>query len=403
MRGGALPGPLPWALARRILGGARSRLLSSTARAALLSTALGVTALGVAMALLTGYREDLTRKLVGGSAAILVYATGDDGARRDLAAELAGLPEVTGVEPVLFLEGVLAAGVRDAEVTVRAASTAAGPFAAPSGALAQAEDGTWGALVGDELARALGVVPGDTLRLTVLAFGERGPRFAFRSLRVSATFASGFSEFDRGWIAVDPGALADVRAAGSAVWEVRVRDVARSARVAEAIRERVGEEHLVLDWRELNRELFAALALQQRALFLLLGLIVLVATFNVASTLVVLVRERRRDFGVLAALGLPPAGLRATFVLAGALLGAAGTALGLVTAWAIAVLATRFEWLRFGPEMAEIYFLSFVPLRLAWIDAAAIALLALAVTLAASWLPASRAARIAPAEAIRFE
>jgi lipoprotein-releasing system permease protein len=399
----ALPGPLPLTLAHRLLAGPKSRLLGSTARAALLATSLGVAALGVAMALLTGYREDLVRKLVGGSAAVLVYATETARGDADVAAMLRGEGTVTSVEPVAFLEGVVAAGEREAEVTVRGATGSAGAFSASPETLARGADGSWGALLGAELARQLGVGAGDSLRLTMLAFGEGKPRFAFRTLAVRGTFASGFSEFDRSWIVVGRAALAGAPGGAPGVWEIRLTDPAAAAEAAESIRGRLGSGFLVLDWQQLNRELFAALELQKRALFLLLGLIVLVATFNVASTLVVLVRERRRDFGVLAAIGLAPARLERTFLLVGALLGAVGTALGLGLAFAIAEVATRFELLSFGPEMAEVYFLRSVPLRLSLGDAGAVAGLAIGVTLLACWLPARRAARTEPAEALRFE
>jgi len=402
-RAGALSGPLLPTLALRLVSGRASRLLSSSARAALLSTALGVAALGIAMALLRGYRDDLIAKLVGGSASVLVYATGEADPGMPVESRLGALEGVTGVERVAYLTGIASAGDREVEVTVRGASGAGGAFAAPAERFARGDDGAWGALVGSELAGRLGVEEGATVRLTVLAFDERGPRFAFRTLRVRGTFRSGFSEFDRGWIAVDRGALAGVPGTAPAIWEVRSAAPARSAALAGAIRDTLGTSYLVLDWRELNRELFAALDLQRVALFLLLGLIVLVATFNVASTLVVLVRERRRDFGVLAALGVAPRRLRAVALLVGLLLGAAGTAVGLAVAVAVSWVVTRFELLRFDPEMAEIYFLRSIPLHLSGRDALAIALLALLVTLIAAWFPSRRAARLEPATALRFE
>jgi lipoprotein-releasing system permease protein len=398
-----LPGPLPLVLAIRLLAGPKSRLLGSTARAGLLSIVLGTTALGLAMALLTGYREDLVRKLVGGNAAVLVYAAGDESAGRDPAPTIRPLAGVTAVEPVAFLEGVVTAGAHEAEVTVRAASGGGGLWSAPPERLVAAPDGAWGAVLGGELAERLAVGPGDTLRLTLLAFGGDGPRFVFRSLRVRGTFASGFSEFDRNWLVIGEAALQGALGEVPRAWEVRLEDPAAAPATAAALRERLGSGFLVLDWRELNRDLFAALELQRIALFLLLGLIVVVATFNVASTLVVLVRERRRDFGVLAAMGLAPRRLLATFVLAGALLGTAGASAGLALALAISALVTRFELLRFGPEMAEVYFLRSVPLRLALGDGAAIGALALGVTVLACWLPAWRAARLDPASALRFE
>jgi lipoprotein-releasing system permease protein len=226
----------------------------------------------------------------------------------------------------------------------------------------------------------------------MLAFDEGKPRFAFRTLAVRGTFASGFSEFDRGWLVVGKPALAGAPGGAPGVWEIRLTDRDAAAEAAESIRGRLGSGFLVLDWQQLNRELFAALELQKRALFLLLGLIVLVATFNVASTLVVLVRERRRDFGVLAAIGLAPARLERTFLLVGALLGAVGRWLALAFIAEVATLRAA----ELGPEMAEVYFLRSVPLRLAW-RRQAVAGLAIAD---ASPAAGAAAARTEPAEAL---
>jgi lipoprotein-releasing system permease protein len=220
---------------------------------------------------------------------------------------------------------------------------------------------------------------------------------------VARTFETGFSEFDRSWAVVAPETLAGLPGGGAPSYEVAVADARRAPEIAETIRAGIGPEALIADWTQLNRELFAALALQQRALFLLLGLIVVVATFNVASTLVVLVRERRRDLGVLAALGLPPAEIRQVFLLYGLALGALGTGLGLALAAAVAWVVDRFQLLSFGPEVAEIYFLSSVPMRLALRDVVAIALLSIGVTTLACWLPARRAGRIEPATALQYE
>ena len=161
---------------------------------------------------------------------------------------------------------------------------------------------------------------------------------------------------------------------------------------------------MVTDWRQLNRELFTALQLQQVALFLVLGLIVLVSTFNVASTLVVLVRERMRDIGLLGALGLPPgepaADLPALRRVPGrrwARCSASPSAGG--SRWVL----TTFELIRFDPEVAAIYFISSVPFRVEPRDLLAIVGFALLVTLLACFLPAWRAARVDPSSALRYE
>jgi lipoprotein-releasing system permease protein len=189
----------------------------------------------------------------------------------------------------------------------------------------------------------------------------------------------------------------------SGIFEVAVADAARAPRIAERVRQALGDDFLVTDWRHLNRELFTALELQQLALFCVLGLIVLVSTFNVASTLVVLVRERMRELGVLSALGLPPRGHQAVFLTYAVLLGALGTAVGVALGAGVAWVFTEFELIRFDPEMAAIYFVSSVPFRVRVADVAAIVGFTLLVTLLACWLPARRAGQVLPAAALRYE
>lgn len=401
-----LTGSLLYALALRFLRGRGSRLLSSTAMAALAAATLGVTAMGVAMALMTGYRGDLQKKLVGANAAVLVYPPlGLDRSEsgRRLGEAIRNLPEVTRVDRVAYVQGVMATGRQEAEVTLRGAAPDAGLLSASAAELAADADGIPGVVLGVDLAQDLGVTPGDRLRLVVVAMGEGAPKFVYRTLRFAGTFSTGFSEFDREWAVASRETVAALAPEGMESLEVAVADLDRAPAVAEAIREQVPEGTLVTDWKELNRELFAALALQKAALFLLLGLIVLVSTFNVASSLVVLVRERRRDLGVLAALGLAPQRMRWVFLLYGGALGAAGTLAGLVLAGAISWVMNTFELISFGPEIASIYFLRAVPFELTLADATWIGLFTLGVTLISCWLPSRRALTLDPSAALRYE
>lgn len=398
-----LAGPLLPTLALRLLAGRGSRLLAATAWAALAATALGTAALAIAMALMTGYREDLQSKLLGGNAAVLVFSRPllGEGDAADPGEALGSLAGVTRVDRVAFLQGVIAGPAGEAEVTVRGAGPGAGSLAGPREATGA--DGIARVRLGAELARTLGAAPGDALRWTVLGLAGERPRFTFRSLIVEDTFETGFSEFDQSWAVVAESTLAGIPGAGAPSWEIALADPARAPAVADAIRDRLGPDYLVADWTQLNRELFAALRLQKLALFLLIGLVLVVATFNVASTLVVLVRERRRDLGVLAALGLEPGRLERTALFYGLFLGAAGTAAGLALAAVVAWVIDRFQLLSFGPEVAAIYFLSSVPLRLSVADAATIALFALVVTVLSCWLPARRARRLVPSAAVQYE
>jgi len=239
----------------------------------------------------------------------------------------------------------------------------------------------------------------------VLGFRDGRPRFRYASLRVAGTFSSGFAEFDRSWLVMERRRLRELTGAEGAtdLVEVVLSDPDLAPRVVERAQEVLGGDYVVTDARELNRGLFTALKLQQVLLFLLLGCIVAVSTFNTASTLVVLVRERMRDIGVLATLGVTPAGLRSIFLLYGGLLGVAGTVLGVALGSGIAWTITELELIRFDPEVAAIYFLSSVPFRVEAGDLAAIVAFTLSITLAACLFPAWLAARVDPASALRYE
>jgi lipoprotein-releasing system permease protein len=399
--------PLAWLLAWRFLRGRGTHLLTGTARSALLGTGLGVFAMVVAMALMTGYSEDLQRKLVGNNAAVGVYPLRGGSAvlSPSQLAAIGRLPAVTQVGRVSYGQGLLAgAGPgRTVDVTLRGVEPGADPRA--TAAQLGDQDGLPGVVLGEQLAAQLGVAAGDAVRLTALGFSERRARFRFQNLRVAGTFRSGFSEFDRSWALLDR-RWVEALAGGEArveLYEVALRDPVLAAEVAPRVEEIVGAEFVVSDWRRLNRELFSALALQKKALFFALGLIVLVSTFNVASTLMVLVRERMRELGALSAMGLPPRSLAAVFLAYGTLLGLVGTTTGIGLGWGVCELLSRYELIRLDADVAAIYFLASVPFRVELADIAAIAAFALALTTAACLYPVRVAARIEPGQALRYE
>lgn len=363
----------------------------------------------IAMALMSGYRHDLERKLIGGNAAIVAYPLGS-GVEEVPAATLAllgGLDGVTAVGRIAYGQGALAGGAapEGREVTLRGVEPGGTVPGGGVADLASDGDGPDRLLLGAELAAGMGVEVGDRLRLVVLGFADGRPRFRYRTVEVAGLFRSGLSEFDSEWVVADRDLVQRLSGLGAAgaLLEIHLADPSRSARVSEQVREILGPDHLVSDWQDLNRELFTALAVQQVGLFLVLGLIVLVSTFNVASTLVVLVRERLREVGVLAALGLSDRSIRRLFLSYGMGLGAAGTLTGVAAGSLVSWLLTELEIIRFGPDVAAIYFLSSVPFRVRAVDLAAVVAFSLVVTLGASWVPARRAGRVRPAEALRYE
>ncbi len=392
----------------------------------------------VAMALMTGYTDDLRRKLASGNAAVLaipigqvplneVHQLADDAASQSAArlARVEALPGVARVSPVVLGQGSLsrgaATGARGAfdpdagvDVTLRgvrpglssgAGPDASNPFAARAEHLQPDADGIYGAVLGAELAHRLGVEPGDPLRLVAVGFDNGRPRFRYRSLRYTDTFSTGFAEFDNSWLLLDLDLAGDLigNQLGSTMYEIAPVDLDDANDIAEQVEAILGPNYLVSNWLDLNRGLFQALELQKLWLFLVLGLIVFVSTFNVASTLLVAVRERMRDLGVLSALGLSPQRLRRVFLIYGSLLGGLGIALGLAAGLLITWVFNTFELIRFDAEVAAIYFIDAVRFQVRVGDVAAIVAFALAVNLLACLLPARRAARLDPASALRYE
>jgi lipoprotein-releasing system permease protein len=262
-----------------------------------------------------------------------------------------------------------------------------------------------GVVVGVELARSLQVEEGDLLRLVALGFSAGRPKFRYASLRITGLFDTGFAEFDRSWMVLERKVVHNLVGGlqSADLVEITTARLDQSPEIAERAQEVLGEAYVVTDAHDLNRDLFDALELQQRTLFLLLGLIVAVSTFNTASTLVVLVRERMRDIGVLATLGISPRGLTRIFLLYGTLLGAVGTALGVAIGALASWVLTTYRLIRFSPEVADIYFLSSVSFKVEPLDVAAIVGFSLAITFLACLFPAVLAGRVDPATALRYE
>jgi len=387
----------------------QSRLLTGTARAALIATTLGVTALVVAMALMTGYQDELRRKLTAGGGAVLAIPIGVRGVEnpQEIKESLEALPGVARVDPVIFGQAAIssAASPQGVEVTVRGIEPGPGALSATAEQLAEEDNGVAGAVLGEELARSLGIQTGDVFRLVAVGFVDRRPRFRYQSLRCNGTFRVGLADFDAGWLLIERPLAAHLFGpeAGRTMFEIAPDELRNSSAVAERVDTLLSPDFLVSNWLEINRPLFSALRLQKRFLFLVLGLIVFVSTFNVASTLIVAVRERMREIGVLGALGLSRGGRWRTFLLYGAALGTVGIVAGVLIGCSACWVLDRFELIRFDAEVAAIYFINAVRFKVEARDVISIVALALVVNLLACALPAWRAARIEPSAALRYE
>jgi lipoprotein-releasing system permease protein len=408
---------VPAFLAKRFLAGSRRGLPKTVSILALFGVALGAASLVVAMGLMSGYRRDLAERIAGTSAEVIAMpgAGTETGAAR---LALANLPNVaaiarTGFAPALVLS---AAAPQGADALIKALDLPAGlattrllgrvPGVETAFTALRAR-GKVPVLLGSGLARRLGVAAGDGVVLETasraLSAGVSPPTRT--PLVVAAVAETGFSEVDDGWAVLalpdfDRIAPPDAR---TGVFEMKLERPSGSTETVAAARDLLGPGATVLDWKILNRDLFQALAVQQTLLFVVLTLIVAVAAGTVVSSLVVLLAEKTRDVGVLAALGAPPRTVARTFRLSGLLLGGGGLVLGIAFGLAVCAFLTAFHVVRFPPEIAKVYYLSWMPFRPEPLHVAGILGVGLVLVLLASALPARRAARLNPADALRYE
>ena len=266
-------------------------------------------------------------------------------------------------------------------------------------------DGESGVTLGKYLAAKLAVKVGSSISVTVPTenAGTLLPRTS--SFVVTNIYDTGFYEYDARWLFID---LHDAErlldAPGSAnLIEVKLMPGASLDSVTRAIETRTGHRYAVSDWRDMNRQLFSMLKIQQLVLFIVIGLIVFVSTFNIVSTLIMTVHEKRKEIGILASMGAPPRMIRRIFLWYGSMVGFLGTATGVLLGVAICWLITRFHLVSFPPDIAEVYFVSSIPFVTRPIDLSIISLFSLLVSFAATIVPSMRAARLNPVEAIRHE
>ena len=406
-------------LALRYLRVRRGRRVARwTALAAVTGIACGVAALVVATALANGFRDELRDKILRGTAHVTLSREGGLGVG-EAAAAAARVRRLEGVRDAAATtyEGALLSGPGGAAYTLVRGLDASSAraleevrvtlTAGETGGLFERlpEDAALPVILGEELAARTGLarVGEEGWVLTGAASsGALGIEPRARRVRVAGLFRSGLYDYDSAWTYAQ---LAEVgRAAGSdpssTVVSVEARDMDGSAEVARRALAELGAGWSALDWREANRPLFAALALERRTVGLIIMLVTVVAALNITTTLALVVVERRADVAVLVALGARAPSVTLVFVIEGALLGALGALSGVALGLAACYAADRFGLVRLP---ADVYSLSAVPLHPHASDVALAALAAFAVSLLATLYPAWQAARVRPAEVLRHE
>lgn len=381
----------------------------------ILGVALGVGALVVVLGVYNGFTTDIRDKILGANAHAIVMSRIpsqlDD--YEPLLEKIRATPGVTGATPFLYTEVMLSSSHGVKGLVLRGIDPASAPevlgilsdmTAGSATALAEQGD-TPGLVVGEELARRLGLGVGSRLNLLSPSGQKTSTGFAprIRPFEVVGIFKTGMFEYDSSLGFVSLAAARDVlglpqnRISGI---EVTVKDVYAADTVAAALTEKLGAPFYVRHWMEMNANLFAALKLEKLGMFIILAMVVLIGSFSIVTTLVMLVMEKTRDIAILMSMGATRGMIRRIFMLQGTIIGIIGTLLGYALGIGFAGLLRRYQFIKL-PQ--GVYTMDHLPVLLSVSDIAIVGGSAMLLCFLATIYPARQAARLEPAEALRYE
>jgi len=409
---------LGWRYTRAGRATRRNGFISFISGVSMLGIALGVAALIIVLSVMNGFQKEVRDRMLSVVAHVEVFAPGG-AALPDLArtlAEVRANPDVVGAAPFVAAQALLARGDEMKGVMVRGIDPAQeGQVTEIAAENRRAIDtlapGSFNVVLGVDLARSLGVGVGDKVTL-VAPSGQITPAGIvprLKQMTVSGTFRSGHYEYDSALVLLHhEDAERIFRLEGPTGVRARLKDLHQAPRVTQELARTLSGDLLIRDWTQQNRTWFAAVQVEKRMMFIILTLIVAVAAFNLVSTLVMTVQDKRADIAILRTLGASPASIMGVFVVQGAAVGVIGTLagllLGLLVAFNIDVIVPAIEHLlgvTFLPK--DIYLISRMPSDPQEGDIVPIAVISLLLALAATLYPSWRASRVNPAEALRYE
>jgi lipoprotein-releasing system permease protein len=375
-----------------------------------LGVTVGVMALVIALALMTGLQQELRDRIVGSNPHIYVWNTKGIDDYRAEAATLRQLPHVLGAAPAIQGQGLLSASdtqpaqikgidpVLEQQVTNLKDSITSGSIEA----LNTPEGEVPGILLGKELAAKLGVATGDSVSLTMgMTLTPAGLLPRTRRLRVVGLFSIGLIEFDAtyGFVSLDTAKRLLGKDKVDLI-QLRVDDIYAAPKIAQSITATLGSQYVTQDWADMNRSLFSALGLEKVAISLTIVLIVMVAALNIVASLNLLVMEKHRDIGILKTMGASARSVTAIFMMQGLIIGCVGTAVGASAGYVLSKVLTRYKLIQVP---ADVYQMSYMPFRVLPLDFALVVIGAILICFIATIYPSRQAAKLDPVQALRYE
>jgi len=402
---------------RYLLAKRRQTFVSLITFISIAGVGVGVTALIVVLAVMNGFHDDLRGRILGITSHVNITSfAGMISNYREVIGEVEKEKGVVGSTPFIYAPVMMTSG-RSAGAVLRGID----PLSASKvlklqenlirgnlSDLVQPEHEAPvpypGIILGYELANNLGTRVGEYL--TIISPSGRltpmGQAPKSRLFQVVGIIQSGMYEYDNTLAYVDLRVAQQFLGVGDSVTgiEVRVDDIYKAGEIAEALKKRLGPPFYISDWIKMNSNFFSALKLEKVVMFVILTLIILVAAFNIVSSLTMLVMEKGRDIAILKAMGATTASIRKIFVLEGFLIGICGTALGIMGGFTLCSLLKKYKFIELP---ADVYHISTLPVKMETFDLAAIAFAAICISLVATLYPSRKAAMLDPAEALRYE
>ena len=397
---------------RYLLARRKQAFISLISLISVLGVAVGVMALLIALALMTGLQGELRDRIIGSAAHVYVFKVGGVEDPEAETRKMLALPRVQGAAPVLLGKAMITSdkslgfidvkGIdpeKEKTVTELQSSIRKGS----ADALNRVEGERPGILIGVDLAQALEVQVGDQVQLitprgTLTPFGSMNRPTTFE---VVGIFSLGLFQYDSeyGFIRMD--VAQRIFGDDQPVFlELRVDDMFKSREVVEAIVERFGPEYQPQEWRDMNKSLFSALWLEKMAISITIGLIVMVAALNIVASLILLVMEKSRDIAILKTMGSPARSIRRIFMLQGLIIGIVGTGAGAVGGYALIYILDRYKLISVP---VDVYQISYVPFTLQPLDFFVVVGSAILICFVATIYPSRQAARLDPAQALRYQ
>jgi lipoprotein-releasing system permease protein len=395
---------------RYLLAKRKQAFISVISFISTLGVTVGVMALVIALALMTGLQQELRDRIVGSNPHIYVWDTKGIDDYHAEAEKLRTVPHVLGAAPAILGQGLLAASetqpvqikgidpVLEQQVTNLKGAVTSGSLAA----LDTPEGEPPGILLGKDLAAKLGVATGDSVSLTMGAtLTPAGLLPRTRRVRVVGLFSLGLFEFDStyGFLSLDVAKRLLGKDKVDLI-QLRVDDIFAAPRIAQSIPALLGPEYVTQDWADMNNSLFSALGLEKIAISLTIFLIVMVAALNIVASLILLVMEKHRDIAILKTMGASARSVSTIFMMQGLIIGLVGTIVGATGGYLLSAVMTRYKLIRVP---ADVYQMSYMPFRVLPLDFLLVVAGAILICFFATIYPSRQAARLDPVQALRYE